>query len=757
MTKTINIGSLAEVVNNEIYTGENFEKFLRNLPPMKDEEVSRIKNSTISILSQCVAPHYEEDNFEQNTGLVLGYIQSGKTMSFTSLIALASDNDYKIVVVLAGTTTILLDQTIDRLEEDLDDKNEYVIIEEASLNSLSRIKRIVKNTKRKRIIILPILKHYKHIERIHDLFNQPELSLLLPRLSVLIIDDEADQASLNGFARRNWKKSLMRNINDINDDDEKSAFKYSTTYNRISNLKKILPNHTYIQYTATPQANLLLSQRDLLRPSWSEVLDPGNKYIGGERFFNDELDLIHEIDKENFKNQEDPEMPENLGHAFRLFVVESALLAYDFEGRDRVKDKLKETSMMIHADRLIGVNDIYLGWLKAYNKNIIKDLDDYQDETIEDFKKIFLDVKKKLASYFSIFPDFNEVIEKIKDYVLEELEFWFVAGKEDNEVNWNRCKHHILVGGQKLDRGFTVKSLIVTYMPRTTKSKSNADTIEQRCRFFGYKRDYLEACKVYLPQESIDEFVAYVEYEKHLRIFLKNYSIDEFYDNNRLSKLSPILNLTSGNKIPGELFRNDFRSFNYFQPDFENKEHNDTLSNQFLKSSFKVGYLKPTQTKNHQDDNKHILFKTTKDEAIKLLIDIKFNSNRDQLIKSQLLTLLNENKNNKKIWVIKIAHERDEDGGRPRSIKNDGRIKSLASNRPPSFGDRDLLINTDDFNNYKKSYNNEPIIQIHKVKIKDNQSYPPNLKKHVGKSLNIIATVFPSHKNDSSLISASYD
>ena len=105
--------------------GHIFEKFLRNLPPMKEEEVSRIKNSTISILSQCVAPNYEEPTYEQNTGLVLGYIQSGKTMSFTSLISLASDNDYKIVIVFAGTTNILLNQTIDRLEEDLDDENEY--------------------------------------------------------------------------------------------------------------------------------------------------------------------------------------------------------------------------------------------------------------------------------------------------------------------------------------------------------------------------------------------------------------------------------------------------------------------------------------------------------------------------------------------------------------------------------------------------------------------------------------------------------
>ena len=156
-------------------------------------------------MSQCVAPHYEEPSYEQNTGLVLGYIQSGKTMSFTSLIALASDNGYKIVIVFAGTTNILLDQTIDRLEEDLDDENEYVIIEE-SLNSLSRIKSIIKNTKRQRTIILPILKHYKHIERIHDLFSIPELNLLLPKLGVLIIDDEADQASLNGFSKKKLEK-----------------------------------------------------------------------------------------------------------------------------------------------------------------------------------------------------------------------------------------------------------------------------------------------------------------------------------------------------------------------------------------------------------------------------------------------------------------------------------------------------------------------------------------------------------------------
>ena len=756
MNKLINIGRTNQVGDNEIFTGNNFEEFIRNLPPMGSEEVSRIKNSTISILSQCVAPKYSESSFEQNTGLVLGYIQSGKTMSFTSLITLASDNYYKLVIVLAGTTNILLDQTLERLREDLNNRNEYVIIPEAGIDKVTRISQIVKNKINKRTVILPILKQWQHIEKLCDLFSSPQLNMLLPRLGVLIIDDEADQASLNGFARRNYKLSKRKNIDDIKDDDEKSAFKFSTTYNRISNLKTLIPNHSYIQYTATPQANLLLGQRDLLRPTWCEVLDPGNKYTGGKRFFNNELDLINEIEKENVKGQEDPEMPENLRNAFRLFLVESAILCYDFDEKVRIKKKIELTSMMIHADRLILVNDFYLSWLKKYKNSIVKDLNNSEEESIENFKKIFDDVKVQLVNYFIEFPNFNQVIKKIRHYVLEEIEFWFVAGKADNEVDWKRGSHHVLVGGQKLDRGFTVKNLIVTYMPRSTKSKSNADTIEQRCRFFGYKKDYIETCKVYLPQDSINEFEEYVEYEKHLRDFLKNYTIDEFYDNDRLMKLG-ILNPTSRNKIPGELFRNDFRSFNYFQPDFQNKVLNDKLIYQFLIFSKEVGVLEPKIKNNNSKDNKHKLFETNIYETKKLIGDIKFNSKREQVTKAQFLAVLEKSNINQKVWVIQIAYDRDINGGRPRSLKSDGRIKSLASNYPPTFGDRDLLTKAEDLNNFKAVYNNEPIIQIHKILIKDNPKYPNNIKKHIGISLNVIAMILPNKKHSSSFISVDYD
>jgi len=80
MNKIINIGELGNESQNEIFTGDNFESFLNNMPPMSEKEVLKIKNSTINILSNCMPSRIEEPLDETNTGLVIGYIQSGKTM-----------------------------------------------------------------------------------------------------------------------------------------------------------------------------------------------------------------------------------------------------------------------------------------------------------------------------------------------------------------------------------------------------------------------------------------------------------------------------------------------------------------------------------------------------------------------------------------------------------------------------------------------------------------------------------------------------
>src|SRR6185436_1461870 len=90
-------------------------------------------------------------------------------------------------------------------------------------------------------------------------------------------------------------------------------------------------------------------------------------------------------------------------------------------------------------------------------------------------------------------------------------------------IRWSDFYSHILVGGQAMDRGFTVEGLTVTYMPRGS-GVGNADTIQQRARFFGYKLGYLGYCRVYLDSEVQDAFRSYVTHEEDIRERLLEYT-----------------------------------------------------------------------------------------------------------------------------------------------------------------------------------------------------------------------------------------
>src|SRR5260370_23131234 len=75
-----------------------------------------VRDAAISILAKGTPPTAAEG---QQTGLVIGYVQGGKTMSFETVAALASDNGFQMVIVVAGTSNPLLDQSTGRLQRDL--------------------------------------------------------------------------------------------------------------------------------------------------------------------------------------------------------------------------------------------------------------------------------------------------------------------------------------------------------------------------------------------------------------------------------------------------------------------------------------------------------------------------------------------------------------------------------------------------------------------------------------------------------------
>ena len=229
------------------------------------EGAVNLRKETVDILAHCNS-HSATDQSE-TTHLVVGYVQSGKTMSFTALTALAKDNGYRVIIYLAGSKNNLLEQTANRLEKDLIKslpkfKNYFKIHTKATPAEASEILGHLQLSCRPTILI-PILKHYKHINWLCEMLSSREFKHLLNDETALIIDDESDQASLNSFGRKNDKLHLA--------DDEKLM---STTYASILRLRSILHGNSYIQYTATPQANILISLQDLLSPRSHTLLTP---------------------------------------------------------------------------------------------------------------------------------------------------------------------------------------------------------------------------------------------------------------------------------------------------------------------------------------------------------------------------------------------------------------------------------------------------------------------------------------------------
>src|SRR5690606_25863046 len=124
----------------------------------------------------------------------------------------------------------------------------------------------------------------------------------LAGVPTLIIDDEADQASLNTLVRQQ---------------------RQSTTYQRLLGLRDAIPHHTFLQYTATPQAPLLINIIDSLSPGFVEVLEPGTGYVGGQAFFTGNMPLIRVIDPDDISTDDNPlvDPPEPLCEALRIFLL----------------------------------------------------------------------------------------------------------------------------------------------------------------------------------------------------------------------------------------------------------------------------------------------------------------------------------------------------------------------------------------------------------------------------------------------------
>ena len=478
-----------------------------NGPSYEDltQGVDSVLHEAQRILGRCLPPSESEG---RETGLVVGYVQSGKTMSFETVIALARDNGYGLVIVLAGTKNNLRNQSEHRLRKDLgiedggDDWSHISNPTKASLNKIeTRIGAWVKKSGKKSLLIT-VLKHGGHLERLADVLSKVKLS----DVPALIIDDESDQASLNTKAAKNRKLHVF--------DDERSA-----TYEKILNLRAVLPHHSYLQYTATPQANLLIAQADLLNASFAEVITPGDAYVGGKSFFLDNRNLIFQIPPEEVPGKDNilNGPPKSLLKSLRFFLLAAAHHSLTREKGMSGKDRNR--SMMVHPALKTSSHKEYKAWVDKAKAGITSFVEGQYPKNPAAVIKFFADEYESLLSSEPDLKSLPDLIAALIDDVFDELLVVEVNGTPDAEKNisWKETKYWILVGGAKLDRGYTVEGLCVTYMPRPLGGLPAADTLQQRARFFGYKKRYLGLCRVFVQPSVQLAFTEYVEHEEFVR------------------------------------------------------------------------------------------------------------------------------------------------------------------------------------------------------------------------------------------------
>ena len=344
-----------------------------------------------------------------------------------------------------------------------------------------------------RTVLIPVMKNARHLDNLSALLAR----LRLRGVPALIIDDEADQATLNNEVQRGTQ---------------------SATYRRILALRGLVPHHTFLQYTATPQALLLINLIDVLSPAFADVLTPGPMYTGGRQFFERDMDLIREIPIADIPTPANVlrGAPPSLLAALRTFWLGVAAGILDGARGNR--------SMMVHPSQRTPQHADYHQWVLAVKNqwaDVLASSEDDPDRQalIEAFRASYED----LARTADDLPAFEEIASRLGEALRETIVTQVNAARgRTPQPDWRQFYSHIVVGGEVLNRGVTVEGLTVSYMPRGPGNRQ-ADTIQQRARWFGYKADYLGYCRVYLSDQMRRLYAAYVDHETRLRAQLSEF------------------------------------------------------------------------------------------------------------------------------------------------------------------------------------------------------------------------------------------
>jgi hypothetical protein len=393
--------------------------------------------------------------------LIVGKIQAGKTLFYTGFIARFFDQLDGVCIVLAGTKTNLHEQTFIRLSQDL---SSLGISIDDTLQNFDR------NATNRQVYV--VLKHNKYLKQLYAYLEYSSVQ------NILIIDDESDQASLNNYNYSNLKKG-----------EDKVSITHAELINVIYQSKRT----KYIQITATPQAHVLADLSDVLRPDIMLALPAHQNYFGNKEFFGDSA-ISQIIDGGSDKLSSE---------ILRFFIK------YFYNACRMIEDAIsfKNISCFVHSNYLNENNDSVFIVLKEQLVRLRKII-------LENIEFRFIDFNTESEIGY-LRNNKNTFLSIFENFIVQR-----VYGTHDKSLNWDSFFHSYryfcLIGGNKLERGFTIEGLITTYFTRISKGNPNSDTFEQRCRFYGNRRHLLPYITVFVTSRIYESLLEYYNNEKHI-------------------------------------------------------------------------------------------------------------------------------------------------------------------------------------------------------------------------------------------------
>ncbi|MGC4980943.1 Z1 domain-containing protein [Streptomyces sp. DT193] len=533
---------------NRSFYWASYERLLRSKGSWNDAAVSGLDEATHAVVERLADP--TSDTPYGARGLVVGYVQSGKTANFTGVTAKAIDAGYRLVIVLGGTLNLLRGQTQRRLDMELigqenilgaadpadpdalvgidyqDDEDwpakfisfgarpsdlgafdierltsrdrDYMSLErgisalEFEKPDRTRPLHDPANLHAARARIMVVKKNKSVLEKlVKDL---KKIGPILGEIPALIIDDESDQASVNTTDPKKWEDGKVTR---------------TAINGQISALLKLLPRAQYVGYTATPFANVFIDpgdEEDLFPRDFLISLPRPTDYMGVQDFH--DLDTVNdgeaEAEKKHVRGIYDS-TGDRLQEALDAFVLTGALKVYR-EKHGVQSEPFRHHTMLVHesvrmAEHAALALRINTMWHNSAYKGdghtrlaalFERDFRAHSDGSLPT-PETYSDLKPHVSRACQLINQGGGPVivvngDSERDYAQPDLDF-------DRTPNvWK-----ILVGGTKLSRGFTVEGLTITYYRRTTQQ---ADTLMQMGRWFGFRPGYRDLVRLYIGREE---------------------------------------------------------------------------------------------------------------------------------------------------------------------------------------------------------------------------------------------------------------